>query len=108
MNREKEIRDDEMKERAIHQAALQDIRAVLSTKAGVGFVKYLLKSFDITMVPDPGASDIYLRDQLGMLRVGNSIFSIIAQANPEVAGVLLGQIEKEKYVQAELDSQHGD
>ena len=97
-----------MKERASHQAALQDIRAVLATKSGFNFVKYLLKSFDITLVPDIGAPEMFLRDQLGMLRVGNSIFAIIAQASPEIAGAIIGQIEKEKHVQAEFDLQRGN
>lgn len=89
--------NQEMKERAMHQAVLSDIQTLLATKSGKNFVKYLFQSFDVGEVPVFGATGDYLQSYLGMLRAGNSIFKIVSEANPDVAGALLAQIEKERH-----------
>ena len=101
--------NQELKERLKHRDVLLDIQAVLGTKSGRSFVKYLFECFDVGELPPVGFSGDLLMDRLGFLRAGNSIFKIIAEANSEVAGSLLGQIEKEKYDQIQYDqTRQGD
>lgn len=95
--------NEEMKERVEHRNMLLDIQAVLATKQGRSFIKYLLRSFEVGELPQIGLSGDFLMDRLGFLRAGNSIFKIVAEADPAMAGTLLGQIEKEKYDQKIYD-----
>lgn len=95
--------DAEIKERLEHRDVLLNIQAMLGTKPGREFVKYLFKSFEVGEMPMIGLSGDMLMDRLGFLRAGNSIFKIVAEANSEMAGTLLGQIEKEKYAQIQYD-----
>jgi len=92
------------KEARRYAGVLKDISVVLGTPAGKGFVRYLLKELEVGELPAMGLPEEFLRDKLGFLRAGNSIFKMVAQANPEVTGALLAQIEKEKY--EELISTH--
>lgn len=91
--------NEEIKERTRHADVLNDIRAVLATKSGRSFVKYLFECFSVGEFPEVGTNKDYLMEQLGYLRSGNAIFKIVAESNSEVAGQLVGQIEKEKYDQ---------
>ena len=102
--RDKLIREEEVKEAAAHQAMLLDIQQLLGTKAGKSFVKYLFFTLSVAEVPPLGMVDDFLRDHIGYLRAGNAVFNIVAEANPEMAGTILGQIQKEKYVQKDLDT----
>lgn len=99
--------NEEMKEQAEYQLVLMDIQSVLATKSGKNFVRYLFKNLDVGDFPPIGVDENYLRDRLGFLRAGNSVFKLVAQANPVDAGAILAQIEKEKYVQETLDLQQG-
>lgn len=85
------------KDHVEHLAVLDMIKVVLGTPAGRAFAKYLLKSFEVGELPPIGVENDYLRDKLGFLRAGVSVFEILAQANPDVTGTLLAQIQKEKY-----------
>ena len=101
LDEQKEILNEEMKERLEHRGVLQDIQWLIDTKAGKNFVKYLFKNFEVGELPPVGINGDLLMDRLGFLRAGNSIFKIIAEANSEAAGQILGQIEKEKYAEME-------
>lgn len=94
---------EEIKERLEHRDVLLNIQAVLALKAGKDFIKYLFKNFEVGEFPVVGITGEFLMDRLGFLRAGNSIFKIVAEANPEIAGALLAQIEKEKNAQTEYD-----
>lgn len=97
MNDINNLDDEEFKERVEHQTALLDIKEVLATKAGKAFIEYLFKSFEVGEIPVIGLTGDLLMDRLGFLRAGNSIFKIVAEANPEIAGMILAKIEKEKH-----------
>ncbi len=100
----KEEQSEEIKERLRHRDALLDIQAILATKSGRNFVKYLFESFDVGELPIIGLTGEFLADHLGFLRAGNSIFKIIAQANAEVAGSILAQVQKEKNAQIDYEA----
>ena len=91
--------NQEAKERLEHHAVLLAIQAIVATKPGKDFIKYLFKNFDVGEAAPMGLSGEFLHDRLGFLRAGNSIFKIVAQASPEFAGATLAQIEKEKNVE---------
>ncbi len=88
---------EEQKQRALYQAALQDVKRILGTDYGQRFLKYLLESLDFGQYPDIGTPENILYDKLGFLRAGQSVFQLIAVADPELAGYLVGQIEKGRY-----------
>lgn len=89
--------DEEVLERARHQDALLEINKILSTSSGQKFMKYLLQDLDYGEFPEIGLPENILHDRIGFLRAGQSVFKMIAQANPGIAGTLVGQIEKERY-----------
>ena len=84
------------KEQKEHRDMLLDIQAVLATKPGRNFISYLFINFEVGELPVMGLTGEFLLDRLGFLRAGNSIFKIVAEASPEIAGQILGQIEKAK------------
>lgn len=89
--------DEERREALEHRDALLDIRAILSTSHGRRFFKYLFKVLDVAELPDIGVEGPLLHERLGFLRVGHSIFKLASEANHEVSGQILAEIEKEKY-----------
>lgn len=100
MNREQQEREEqelEIKIRTAHRDAKLDIAAVLSTLPGRRFIKYLFDSLDVGMMPDQLMEGTILHDRLGFLRAGNSIFKLVAEASPEAAGLILAELEKERY-----------
>lgn len=104
MNMDKRLQDqmaEDLKERVRHRDTILDIQAILATKNGKNFIKYLFESFEVGSLPPRGLTGEVLMDMLGFLRAGNSVFKIVAEANPEVAALLLAQIEKEKHAQNE-------
>jgi len=82
-----------------HRKVLNDIRAIITTNPGRDFFKYLFKTLDVTGHPEPGLPRDELLDRLGCLRAGRSIFNIVSQANPEIAGALIAENEKEYHAQ---------
>jgi len=86
-----------------HRQIVLDIQTILASKSGKSFIKYLFESFEVGILPERGLPQDILMDYLGFLRAGNQIFKIVAEANPEIAGTLLGQIEKERHAQAISD-----
>ena len=104
MNHNAEAEEQSVRERAEHHAVLVSLQSVLGTKEGKHFIKYLLKSFDANELPPVGMYGDLLQDKLGFLRAGNSIFKLICQANPDIAGQMIAQVEKEKYEQSEFEA----
>jgi len=80
-----------------HQDVLLAIIQILKSKEGQDIFKYLFKSFDVGELPEQGLEGLQLHDRLGFLRAGNSIFKLISEADPKIAGSLLSTIERERY-----------
>ena len=99
MNFEQERANEELKEQVKHHAVLQDIQAVLATKSGKNFIKYLFENLEVCELPPLGLSGDLLMDKLGCLRAGNAILKIVMEANPDVTGSILAQMERERHVQ---------
>ena len=93
----RELSPEELIEAKKHQQALEDIRAILSIKPGRSFIKYLFDSLDVGELPALGINGEFLHDRLGFLRAGNAIFKIVAEADQREAGLILAQLEKERY-----------
>lgn len=89
--------EEERKEHLEHQEVLLDIRAVLVTKSGKSFFKYLFKHLEIGELPELGMEGNILYDKLGFLRAGNAIFSIVSEASPKIAAEILAENEREKH-----------
>lgn len=98
------IREQEAKDALEHRGVLSDIDAVMVTKSGKNFIKHLFKILRVGEVPESGLLEAFLRDELGTIRAGRIVFELVAEANSQMAGAILGQIEKEKYVQADYDA----
>lgn len=80
-----------------HRDVILNIRAILATKSGMEFFKYLFEVFGVTDLPELGLEGQLLFEQLGFLRAGKSIFKLVAEADFAIAGQLLAKTEKEKY-----------
>lgn len=87
----------ELQDRKEHQEAKESVLAILSTNAGRRFIKYLFKNLDVGELPEQGLTDIFLHDRLGFLRSGQAVFKLVAEVDPKAAGMLMAEIEKEKY-----------
>lgn len=87
----------ERRQAARDHDAVMDLRAILVTSYGRRFFKYIFDTFDVGEYPEIGTENDILRDQLGFLRAGKSLFSLAAQANPEVTGQIMAEVEKERY-----------
>lgn len=94
---------EDVREAIEHRNMLIDLQTVLDSVAGRRFIKYVLKSFDVGEMPPQGLEPAMLSEYLGLLRAGNAIFKIVAQASPQHAGMMLAEIEKEKYDAKELE-----
>ncbi|MFM6930145.1 MAG: hypothetical protein ACKOX6_16865 [Bdellovibrio sp.] len=105
MDTQQEMLEQALREAREHQEILQSIKIVLATPPGRAFVKYLLSCFEVGVLPEAGLPNDFLRDRLGFLRAGNSVFKIISEANHEVAAQLLAQLEKERHDQIYNSSQ---
>ena len=79
-----------------YEEVLNHIKVVCATVSGRKFIKYLFKTLDVGTIPDHSLPEAALRDQLGIMRAGMSIFELISIIEPEVAGNLLSQILKER------------
>lgn len=78
-----------------HARMLQDLSLVLKTSSGRAFIKYLLKNYG--EIPPQGLSGDLLHDAIGFQRAWKSIFEIASQADPTITGMLIAEIQKEKY-----------
>jgi len=80
-----------------HEMMLSNLKTLLSRSEGKAFIKYLFKHFGIAEVPPIGMDISLLHDMLGFSRAGESLFSIAAQADPTTTGIIMAEIQKEKY-----------
>ena len=80
-----------------HEMMLANLRIILSRPEGKAFMKYLFKHFGVAEGPPIGLDTSILYDMLGFNRAGESIFSIAAQADSTITGILMAEIQKEKY-----------
>lgn len=91
------LTDEQIKELLEHREVLRNIKVVLTTAEGRSFLKYLLKNFDFGEQPVLGLEGVQLADRIGFLRAGNSVFKLACEADYEITGKIVGEIEKEKY-----------
>jgi len=99
--------DEDRRAAVEHQDALLAVNAIIHTPSGKKFIKYLFKSLDVCELPELGFTGELLHEKLGFLRAGNSIFKIVAEANHEVAAVLISEIEKEKHEKLYAEHKNG-
>ena len=76
-----------------HQEVKTAIAVLLSQKHGRTFIEYLFENFFVNEAAPKGLSDRDLVDYTSMLRVGNSIFKIVLEAEPTLTGQLIATIE---------------
>ncbi len=101
------LTQEEVSEAIKHRDVILHIRAILATTSGREFCKYLFDSFEVGELPDIGLPNDFLRDRLGFLRAGASIFKLIAEANSELAGTMLAEVEKKRYAALYKDAEIG-
>lgn len=92
-----EMSQEEVSERLEHRDVLLNIQAIIATGPGQNFFKYLFKHFEVAELPPVGMDGSLLMDKLGSLRAGNAIFKLVSEANPQLAGSILAQVERDKY-----------
>lgn len=80
-----------------HERMLMDLQSLMSHSAGKNFIKYLFKNFMVGELPPISMEGAILHDYTGFLRAGQSIFEIASQADPTTAGLILSELQKEKY-----------
>ncbi len=89
--------DEEIAEAIEHRDALLAIRAILKSQHGFEFFKYLFKYIGILDLPDIGLEGPIVFEQLGKLRAARSVWKLVAEADPEIAGQILARVEKDEY-----------
>ncbi len=92
-----DLENEEMIEAKEHQDVLLAIRSIIETTEGQTLFKYLFKNLMTGELPAIGMEEPMLRDQLGFIRAGQSVFRLVSEANPKMAGQLLAKVEKERY-----------
>ena len=80
-----------------HETMLSNLKSILTRSEGKQFAKYLMKHFAVGEYPAPGIDKDLLLEIMGFSRAGESIFSILAQADPITTGQLMAEIQREKY-----------
>lgn len=99
----KEFDHEEYRESIEHRDALLNVRAILSTKAGLEFFKYLFQNYDVGTLPEQGLEGSLLHERMGMLRAGNAIFELLCEANADIAASLLAQVRKDQYARLQAE-----
>lgn len=97
------LTDQEISEALEHTQVLKDVASLLATQPGERFIKYLFKHFEVGELPPLGLKDDLLTDKLGSLRPGRTLFRLISEADPRMAGIILANVEKEKINQERLN-----
>lgn len=80
-----------------HEQMLEDLSLVLSTPHGQNLFKYILKELEFGELPAPSIPSNLRDEYIGFLRAGQLIFEYVAQADNARAGMILAQIQKEKF-----------
>lgn len=78
-----------------HRDAILAIRAILATKSGMDFFRYLFEVFGVVELPEIGLEGQLLFEKLGFLRAGKSIFKLVSEADHTVAATIIAKIEKD-------------
>jgi len=89
------ISKEELREELRLRQAYAAIKQLLATQDGRVFMMYLLREFEYGEMPQVGMDKDLMLDKMGMLRAGQAIFNLIAEADPYGAAALLGEIKKE-------------
>lgn len=87
---------EEIEDALKHRDVILHIRAILATKSGIEFFKYLFEVFGVTELPEIGLEGQLLFEKMGFLRAGKSIFKLVSEADFNVAAQLIAKTEKEK------------
>jgi len=98
---EEQLQEEELSRREAleHRDVNLNLKAVLATEAGRHVFKYLFKTLALHEDPEPGLSELELREFLGIQKAGRSIFKLACETSPHIASELLASIERERYVQ---------
>lgn len=89
--------EEENREHLEHRDVVLAIGVLLKSKDGCQLFKYLFKTLEIACVPEQGLKGEDLHEYLGHLRAGNSIYKLVCEADPEIAGSILSKIERDRY-----------
>lgn len=93
---EKAIEAENLRERLEHRDVLLNLGVLLKTDSGRNFIKYLYKHF-VGGVPPIGMEGVELADNLGIMRVGESIFKLVCEADFKMSAEILSEIERDRY-----------
>lgn len=88
-----------------HRALLSSIQILLGFPAGKVFIKHLLDSFYFGKIVPVGLYNEQLLDYVGHQRAGVSIYQICMEAQPELTGKLLTEMQKEQERQNVIETQ---
>lgn len=88
--------DEDLKDLLEHQNVVLDVRAILQTKYGKNFFKYIFKNLLVGEVPPQGSDGNMLFELLGFIRAGNSIFKLASEADVKTTALILAEVEKGK------------
>lgn len=89
-------KDRDAEEKIKHRVLIQHINALLTTVSGREFIKYLFLNFGVGELPAPLTTGERLIEEVAFHRCGLSIFKVISEANPYMAGTMLAELESEK------------
>lgn len=76
---------------------LTDLSFILQRIEGQRLFKYLFKHFGVSELPPLNIDPDFRLDMMGYLRAGKALFEIASQANSQATGLILAEIQKEKY-----------
>lgn len=94
---EKFLIEQERKEAIEHRDVLLSIASLIKTDEGQKLFKYLFKSLDVSVLPEPTMDGKMLYEYLGFLRAGNSVYKLACEAASETAASIMAKIERERY-----------
>ena len=89
--------EKERQEANEHQDALLAVSSILKTKEGLILFKYLFKNLDVTRLPDRDLPPELLKEVLGFLRAGRTVYEIACEADSETAAKLIAKLERERH-----------
>lgn len=95
INNDKETQQ-ELRDQLEHQTAVVALQSIIASKDGRKVFKYLFKSLGVNELPEIGLEGDIMHQLLGHYRAGQSVFKMACEANHNIAGQLIAEIEKEK------------
>lgn len=79
------------------QSTIRAIEVMLKNPDGRHVIKYLLKEFGVLEVAPSVLPEKSYFELTGLYSAGRSLFSLVTRANHVEAGLILAEIQKEKY-----------